>query len=620
MTTSQHWPMHGGILPPPHKSESNTAPIQFAGIPAQLIISLQQRQGGAIPIVAIGQRVRKGELIATASDAMGSPLHASSSGEIIAIAMRPIAMQPIAQRDNATARCIVIRTDGLDEWIERADADSHREFETCAPALLIERIASAGVVGAGGAGFPAARKLVDDSGKIRNIDTLIINGAECEPYITADDRLMRDRAADIVRGIQVLQHIMQPQQTLLGIEDSKPEALTAMRSAVIDSGSDIDIIAIPSRYPIGSEALLIYTLTGREVSSAGIPADIGVLCFNVGTVAAIYRAVAHNEPMISRIVTITGQACATNHNVEALIGTPLRTLLEQANWQEAGCTQLLAGGPFTGFAIDNADVPVTKTSHAFIAGSAAEFPSTPAQQACIRCGFCAEACPVALLPQQLHMHARRHNAEQLQTHDLFDCIECGACDYVCPSHIPLVQTFRESKRELKIIAYEQQQALIARERFNAHQARVIRNKSERDLQRQQRLSANSAPLSANPQTTNSATPDASGATADTNKQAAILAAIARAKAKKSAPQRLAAIAALAETAPLTVRLQQRIDDIERLILSAETDERRKRLQRARDDLQSHLAEAENNPNADSGREQIEQALARTLALKAEQTE
>lgn len=518
MSTQQLWPMRGGITPLPNKQQSNTTSIRFAGIPAELVFPLMQRQADAIPVVTIGQRVNKGELIAHAGDDFGAPIHASSSGEIIAIEMRPI-----AHATTDTARCIVLRTDGNDSWCERKPFADLAQVDA---KLLIERIRNAGVIGAGGAGFPAASKLLDANNQPVVITTLIINGVECEPYITADDRLMRERADEIVQGIRVLQHILQPRKILIGIEDEHADALAVMRAATI--ATDINVVAVPTIYPTGGEGQLIQVLTGNEVPTTGNPADIGVLCFNVGTVAAIYRAVILDEPMLSRIVTISGGACASNSNFEVLIGTPLAALLEQSDYDATTNTTLLAGGAMMGFPVHSTDVPITKTSHCFIAGTAAEFPPPSNPQACIRCGYCAEVCPAALLPQQLHAYARTENIAQLQQHHLFDCIECGACDYVCPSHIPLVQSFRDAKQELRLAAFEQQQASIAKQRFIAHQARITREQTERELAKQQRLQ-NIAP------TKSEAT--ATAPAIENSKQAAIQAAIARAKAKKNNPTR-----------------------------------------------------------------------------------
>lgn len=583
-------PLRGGIVPPPQKAMSSETPLRVAGIPDELVFALPQHASDAIPVVSIGQQVRKGEVIARAADEWGAPLHASTSGEIIAIESRTV-----ADHARTAARCIVLRADGRDRWRAREPIP---DFAHCDAATLIARIREAGVIGAGGAGFPAARKLQT----AQAIRTLVINGAECEPYITADDRLMRERAADIVQGIRILQHILQPQTTLIGIEDSQQAALAGMREACTDTG--IDIAAVPALYPTGGEGQLIYVLTGQEVPSDATPADVGVLCFNVGTVSAIYRAVALDEPMLSRVVTVTGTACAAPGNFDALIGTPLPFLLAQAGYDATRAHTLIAGGPLMGVRIDSTAIAVDKTSHCFIAATEAEIPPKPPAVACIRCGYCAEVCPATLLPQQLHAYARSDNLAQLQRHDLFDCIECGACDYVCPSRIPLAQTFRDAKQHLRVIAFEQAQAPQARRRFIAHQTRIAREHEEREQARQQRLQR-AAREPAGP------TDDAPGGN---NKKAAIQAAIARAKAKKTAQQqRPAVVAALGDDEPLPERLRRRIGELQAAIHEANPTQR-DRLQRAVDDLSAHLREAETNPPQQSAREAIEAALAAARAL------
>jgi electron transport complex protein RnfC len=578
-------PIPGGIRPPLHKTQSNAGPIRQAGIPERLIFPLTQRQADAIPLVTIGQRVLKGELIARAGDAQGAPIHASTSGEIIAIEEHPV-----ADRLRPHALCIVLRTDGHDEAIAHAPRS---DAAHCTPSELIERIRTAGVIGAGGAGFPATRKLCDEHGAVLRIDTLIINGAECEPYITADDCLMCERAGDVAQGIDILRRILHPASTLLGVEDDKREALAAMRAAC---ANDIEVVALPTLYPMGGEGQLIQALTGCEVPATGTPADIGVLCFNVGTAYAIFRAIHCGEPMISRIVTITGGACATPANYEVLIGTPLPFLLEKSGLDAGLCATLIVGGPLTGFPIEPAAVPVTRTTHCVIAGTRDEFPPQPTALPCIRCGFCAEACPVRLQPQLLLVAARNDDHARLDTLHLDACIECSACDFVCPSHIPLTQEFREAKRAAQVAVFENAQASQARARFASHQQRITREHAEREQRRAQRLHKPSVNAT-----------ETSQELVQDKKKAAIQAAIARAKAKKSGAQRPAVAAALEQNESPVVRLRQRILEIELLMQGAE-GEYRTRLQRSLDDLHAHLADAEAHPDAPSVRIQIEIAL------------
>ncbi len=381
------------------------------------------------------------------------------------------------------ANAIVIDSDGEDKWIELQPRPDYRQLER--PALL-ELIRQAGISGLGGAGFPTAVKLSPPP--TQTIRTLIINGTECEPYITADDRLMRERADEIVLGIQILQYLLNPHDTLIGIEDNKPEAIAALRAACADS--DVEVRVVPTKYPSGGEKQLIQLLTGKEVPSGSIPAQCGVVCQNVGTAWAVKRAVHDGEPLLSRITTVTGDAVARPGNYEVWLGTPVADLLHHAGVDKERLGRLVMGGPMMGFTLHDPSVPVVKTSNCVIAASAEELPEPPPEQACIRCGACAEVCPANLLPQQLYWYAKTDDFERAQHHNLMDCIECGACAYVCPSHIPLVQYYRYAKGEIRTQAAEQIKADRARERFEARQARLEREQAEKEARRRARLEAN----------------------------------------------------------------------------------------------------------------------------------
>ena len=338
----------------------------------------------------------------------------------------------------------------------------------------------------GGAGFPTSVKV--NLGDHQRVEQLIINAVECEPYITADDRLMRERADEIVLGIQILQYLLNPHDTLIGIEDNKPEAIAALRAACADS--DVEVRVVPTKYPSGGEKQLIQLLTGKEVPSGSIPAQCGVVCQNVGTAWAVKRAVHDGEPLLSRITTVTGDAVARPGNYEVWLGTPVADLLHHAGVDKERLGRLVMGGPMMGFTLHDPSVPVVKTSNCVIAASAEELPEPPPEQACIRCGACAEVCPANLLPQQLYWYAKTDDFERAQHHNLMDCIECGACAYVCPSHIPLVQYYRYAKGEIRTQAAEQIKADRARERFEARQARLEREQAEKEARRRARLEAN----------------------------------------------------------------------------------------------------------------------------------
>ncbi len=472
MSELQLHALTGGVHPKECKTLSNQTPIQVAGVPQQLIIPLQQHIGApAIPCVAVGDLVLKGQLIATAASALSINMHAPSSGVISAIEQRPY-----LHVSGQSCLSIVLDCDGQDQW---CSLDPITDYQSLTKVDLLNFIRDAGISGMGGAGFPTAIKLAPKHA----IETLIINGTECEPYITADDLLMRERAEQIVQGIHILTHLVEPQRVIIGIEDNKPQALSAMRKACCET--NFQVAELPTIYPSGGEKQLIQILTGQEVPSGKIPADIGILCQNVGTVAAIAERVLTGKPIISRITTLTGQALTQPGNYEVLIGTSVEYLLRLA-----GCTsevsRLISGGPMMGFTIDNSQAPITITSNCIIAATEQELPPPAPAMPCIRCGDCAEVCPASLLPQQLHFFALGEQYEQLQTHHLFDCIECGACAYVCPSSIPLVQYYRAAKGEIRQQQRKQLKAQQAKERFDARQERLLHEEERKEAERKAR--------------------------------------------------------------------------------------------------------------------------------------
>ncbi|MFZ3185870.1 MAG: electron transport complex subunit RsxC [Pseudomonas sp.] len=475
MSRVQLWEMPGGIHPAEHKSQSNGTPIQPAPLPKRLIVPLNQHIGApAEPCVVVGERVLKGQLIAAANGMVSVPVHAPTSG-IVSF----IGPQPYPHVSGLLSEAIVIDSDGLEQWTELSPCPDYRSLT---PAELLAIIRSAGINGLGGAGFPTAVKLSARSAQ--KIHSLIINGTECEPYITADDRLMRERAAQLISGIEILAQLIAPTAVLIGIEDNKPEAIAAVQAAIGERPFSLRVL--PTKYPSGGEKQLIQLLTGAEVPSGGLPADIGMLCLNVGTVVAIHAAVIEGRPLISRITTLTGAALSRPMNVEALIGTPVGELLDFAGLQEAQLDRLLLGGPMMGFSLPSLAVPLIKTSNCLLASTASELPAPPPALPCIRCGDCADVCPASLLPQQLHFFALGQQHEQLKAHHLFDCIECGACAYVCPSSIPLVQYYRAAKAEIRELENKQLKAEQSRQRFEQRQERLRCEQERRDAERQAR--------------------------------------------------------------------------------------------------------------------------------------
>jgi electron transport complex protein RnfC len=467
---------HGGIHPPENKKQSTRAPVRHLAIPKTLVIPTQQHLGlAADPVVSIGDKVLKGQVIAEPVGRISASLHAPTSGTVTAIEA-----QPVPHASGLTAECIVIESDGQDRWIDHQAID----YKGLERSTLVNHIRNMGIAGMGGAGFPTDVKL--NLGSDHIVTTLIINAAECEPYITADDMLMREHASEILEGIKIIQHLLEPTHTLIGIEDNKPNAIRALNEALANTDIDVDLVVVPTKYPSGGERQLIQLLTGVEVPSGAIPADIGIVVQNVGTAQALHRAINHGEPLIQRIVTVTGEAVEHPGNFWALIGTPFSDLLSAADLKTNAMHRLVMGGPMMGVAAETDSIPVIKTTNCLIAATESEMPEAPAAQPCIRCGMCEQACPAQLLPQQLYWFAKGKEFEKAKNHNLFDCIECGACAYVCPSSIPLVQFYRFAKSEIRAEELEQRKADHARERFEARQARLEREAIEKAERRKAR--------------------------------------------------------------------------------------------------------------------------------------
>lgn len=514
---NKHWDIHGGIHPPENKTQSLGNNIACAPIPPQLVLPVSQHIGApAKPIVKVGDQVLKGQCIAAAAGAVSVPIHASSSGTISAIEERAI-----AHPSGLKGLCIVIDTDGKEQW---RDKQPRKNWHTLSNDALIDIIHDAGIAGMGGAGFPTPIKL--NLPEQTSIQTLIINGTECEPYITADHALMRERADLLAEGIAILSKLIKPEKILIGIEDNKLELVDKLNLALakhdyqVFSGKNtaVKIIAFPTKYPSGGEKQLIQILTGKQLPSGKLPSDIGVVCQNMGTVVAIRNAIVDDIPLISRITTLTGEAITTPQNYEVLLGTPIAFLLQHAQYQPEMGNRLIMGGPMMGFAITDTHAPVVKTTNCILAPSNEELPAPPLAQPCIRCGMCAEACPASLLPQQLYWFAQGKELDKLEAHNIADCIECGACSYVCPSHIPLVQYYRASKADIRQRNIDLQSAEHAKLRFEAREERLLRLEQDKIVARK----ARQAKAAANKQKHAHADP----------KVAVVAAALERVKAKK----------------------------------------------------------------------------------------
>ena len=436
MNLRSRFRVRGGVHPEGRKELSAEAPICALPLPDRLHVSLQQHLGApAQPVVAVGARVRKGQVLAAAQGAISAPVHAPTSGRVAAIGDHS-APHP----SGLPVPTISIESDGEDRW---ADLDPAADPLALAPEEIARRVGEAGVVGLGGAAFPSAVKL--NLSRRSEVDTLVMNGGECEPYLTCDDRLMRDRPAQVVAGIALIRRATGAKRVLVGIEDNKPEAIAALRAAA--AGHDIAVRAVPAMYPMGSEKQLIQALTGQEVPAGGRAADIGVLVHNVGTAYAVYEALHLGRPLVSRIITVSGGAVAVPRNLEVRVGTPVQALFDFCGGFREAPARLVMGGPMMGQEISHPHVPIVKGTSGVLALTAAEI-GRPAPAACIRCSTCVRACPVGLLPLEMASRIRVGDLGAAVELGLKDCIACGSCSYVCPAHIPLVHYFNYAKGDL----------------------------------------------------------------------------------------------------------------------------------------------------------------------------
>jgi electron transport complex protein RnfC len=507
----------GGVHPDEHKHESTQRPISQLPLPKRLVLPLRQHVGNLPKVlVAVGDRVLKGQLLAEAEGNISAAIHAPTSGVVAAIedALIP---HPSGLPD----RCVVIDTDGKDEWVQRIKTDWRNQDR----AGLLASLRNSGIVGFGGAAFPTQVKL--RTGK-SHVKTLVINAAECEPYITCDDMLMRERADAILSGVEIAQYLLGAEECLIGIEDNKPEAAEAMRQACaknpLAKKVRLEVIVVPTQYPSGDARQLIRLLTGVEVPTDKRSTDVGVQCFNVATLLAVHRYFDFGEPALSRLVTITGNV-AQPANYDVLFGTSVNDLVKAAGGALIGTNDYIMGGPMMGFSLPSVDVPVTKAANCIIASAPNLFPPAPPAMPCIRCVRCADVCPVNLQPQELYWFAKSSNLEKAREYKIFDCIECGCCSYACPSNIPLVQYYRYAKSEIIAQDRAKESADLARERNEFRLMRIEREKQERAQKHAQKA------LGAGTEQSKVAATDDAAAEA---KKAAIAAAIERAKAQKAA--------------------------------------------------------------------------------------
>ena len=425
----------GGVHPEGRKELSASAPLTAMALPAQVAVPLRQHIGAPCkPLVAVGETVCMGQKIGD-GEGLCVPVHAPVSGVVEAIEDRP-------HPGGGTCPAIIIKNDFLDT--PHHSLKPHANPEQLAPAELVSILRESGLVGMGGAAFPTDIKSKTGMGYT---GVLILNACECEPYITADDALLRARSGDVLRGLALLARILNPDQTVIGIEDNKPEAAAILRETLKDIPG-VELRVQPTRYPQGAEKQLIQAVTGRQVPSGGLPKDVGCAVFNAATAFAAYRAVYEGMPLIERVVTVTGEGVKEPRNLIVRVGTSFQEVIGTAGGLGDDVWKVLSGGPMMGVAQGDLSVPVTKAVNAVLCLSSAQNGES-AHPVCIRCGKCLEVCPMGLEPLYLYRYSNAGDLDALKRLHLTDCIECGCCAYACPGKVPLVQGFRAGKRAMK---------------------------------------------------------------------------------------------------------------------------------------------------------------------------
>ncbi|VFP78393.1 Electron transport complex subunit RsxC [Candidatus Erwinia haradaeae] len=462
------WDFPGGIHPPAMKEKSSNIPLRQIPLPKEFIVPLRQHRGPEGELsVRPGDTVLRGQPL-TIGHSQALPVHAPTSGTIIKIQTHTTAFP-----SPRSEMCIFIESDGQDRWCAMHSLNNYQKFKR---EEIITRLHESGIAGLGGAGFPTDRKLRDN---IKKVHTLIINAAECEPYITSDDRLIQEHAHEIVEGIRILAWILLAKRVLIGIEDNKLKSITSLKTA-INNSTNLHVCVIPTKYPSGGAKQITKILTGKEVSHTNHTSDIGVLVQNVSTVFAIKRAIINGEPLTERVVTLSGNSLRNPGNIWARLGTPINHLLKHTGFTPENKQIIIIGGPLMGFTIPIDNIPLVKTINCIFTPSTNEIGKDKIEKNCIRCGICADACPALLLPQQLYWFSKGKEHEKARQYHINDCIECGACSYVCPSKIPLVRYFRQEKEAIGTMESEKQRAALAKIRFISRIERIekenIKNK------------------------------------------------------------------------------------------------------------------------------------------------
>ncbi len=425
-----------GIHPPYNKELTAEKKLEVLPLPERVVIPLAHHIGAPNqPLVEVGDEVKRGQKIGATDAFVSAPVHASISGRVVAV-------DPVLTLLGQESTAITIESDGRDE--QAPDFKPEASWQDLSPERLREIIREAGIVGMGGAMFPTHVKVSVPEDK--KIDTMILNGAECEPYLTVDYRLMLERTEEVVCGLKILMKVLEVEQGIIGIEDNKPEAISAMQEQISDE-DQIQLEVLETKYPQGGEKLLIKALLDREVPMGGLPLDVGVVVNNTGTALAITRAVREGVPLIERGATVTGSIIAEPKNLLYRIGTPVKDLIDYCGGFKGQAGKVILGGPMMGVAQPNLEIPTMKgTSGVLVLSEAEARPLEPGP--CIRCSRCVDACPTHLMPTDLARFSEHREVDRLEDYNVLDCIECGSCSYICPAKIPLVEWIRLGKAEV----------------------------------------------------------------------------------------------------------------------------------------------------------------------------